>query len=62
MNQGSGLKAKVNFIEVLHMSKAPTTSALKPAHIYGFKAEKNIYIYFSRIRGQENRMTGRTSK
>lgn len=21
-----------------------------PAHIYGFKVEKNIYIYFSRIR------------
>lgn len=32
------------------MSKTPTTSALMPAHIYGFKVEKNIHIYFSRIR------------
>lgn len=31
------------------MSKTPTTSALTPARIYGFKVEKNI-VYFSRIR------------
>lgn len=49
MIQGSGLKAKVNCLEVLHMSKTPTTSALTPARIYGFKVEKNI-VYFSRIR------------
>ena len=62
MNQGSGLKAKVNFIEVLHMSKAPTTSALKPVHIYGFKAEKNIYIYFSRIREIARKQDDRKNK
>ena len=58
------MKAKVNCIEVLHMSKTPTTSTLMPAHIYGFKVEKNIYISISLEleKLQEDRMTGRTSK